>query len=156
MVGGGYVTCVRSRTTFRAVIRHSDNSIRKTSHWQNNHHTCSYSEYALLNSVMEDAIAISFHHAKSMGINSFHHFKSMATDSYWSCPFPSYHLISVMGSRKHGWGQCIVYRSSGGKIGNSSRGHGVLPFGIGRTWFKLAVTSSNQFLPVVVHDKWTE
>ena len=32
-------------------------------------------------------------------------------------------------------------------------GHGVLPFCVGRTWFKLAVTSSNQFLPVVVHDK---
>ena len=40
-----------------------------------------------------------------------------------------------------------------GKIGNSSEGCGVLPFDIGRTWFKLAVTSSNQFLPVVVHDK---
>ena len=40
-----------------------------------------------------------------------------------------------------------------GKIGNPSGGHGVLPFNMGRTWFKLAVTSSNQFLPVVVHDK---
>ena len=47
----------------------------------------------------------------------------------------------------------IVYKSSGGKIGNSSRGRGVPPFRVGRTWFKLAVTSSNQFLPVVVHDK---
>ena len=28
----------------------------------------------------------------------------------------------------------------------------MLPFRIGRTSFKLAVTSSNQFLPVVVHD----
>ena len=35
----------------------------------------------------------------------------------------------------------------------SSGGRGVLPFRIGRTWFKLAVTSSKQFLPVVVHDK---
>ena len=42
---------------------------------------------------------------------------------------------------------------SGGKIANTSRGHGVLPFPIGRTWFKLAVTSSKRFLPVVVHDK---
>ena len=38
-------------------------------------------------------------------------------------------------------------------MGNSSIGRGVLPFSIGRTWFKLAVTSSNQFLPVVAHDK---
>ena len=38
-------------------------------------------------------------------------------------------------------------------MGNSSGGHGVLPFCIGRTWFRLAMTSSNQFLPVVVHDK---
>ena len=29
----------------------------------------------------------------------------------------------------------------------------MLPFHIGRTWFKLAVTSSNWFLPIVVHDK---
>ena len=28
----------------------------------------------------------------------------------------------------------------------------MLPFYIGRTSFKLAVTSSNQFLPVVLHD----
>ena len=28
----------------------------------------------------------------------------------------------------------------------------MLPFHIGRTLFKLAVTSSNRFLPVVVHD----
>ena len=55
---------------------------------------------------------------------------------------------NVTGSRTHGWGWYIVYKSSGGKIGNSSRGHGVLPFGMGRTWFKLAVTSSNWFLPV--------
>ena len=47
----------------------------------------------------------------------------------------------------------IVYKSSGGKIGNSSRGRGVPPFHIGRTWFKLSVTSSIQFLPVVAHDK---
>ena len=40
-----------------------------------------------------------------------------------------------------------------GKIRNSSGGYGVLPFHVGRTWFKLAVTSSNQFLPVVAHDK---
>ena len=46
-----------------------------------------------------------------------------------------------------------MYKSFGGKIGNSSEGHGVLPFYIGRTWFKLAVTSSNWFLPVVAHDK---
>ena len=39
-----------------------------------------------------------------------------------------------------------------GKEGGFSRGHGVLPFRLGRTSFKLAVTSSNQFLPVVVHD----
>ena len=38
-------------------------------------------------------------------------------------------------------------------MGNPSRGRGVLPFRMGRTWFKLAVTSSNQFLPVVAHDK---
>ena len=44
------------------------------------------------------------------------------------------------------------YKSSGGKIGNCCRGHGVLSFRMGRTWFKLAVTSSNQFLPVVAHD----
>ena len=29
----------------------------------------------------------------------------------------------------------------------------MLPFCMGRIWFKLAVTSSNQFLPVVAHDK---
>ena len=28
----------------------------------------------------------------------------------------------------------------------------MLSFRVGRTWFKLAVTSSNQFLPVVAHD----
>ena len=39
------------------------------------------------------------------------------------------------------------------KIENPSGGCGVLPFCMGRTWFKLAVTSSNQFLPVVVHDR---
>ena len=49
----------------------------------------------------------------------------------------------------------VVYKSSGGKIGNPSGGRGVLLFHVGRTWSKLAVTSSNQFLPVVVHDKWT-
>ena len=38
-------------------------------------------------------------------------------------------------------------------MGNVSGGHGVLPFHVGRIWFKLAVTSSNQFLPVVTHDK---
>ena len=31
----------------------------------------------------------------------------------------------------------------GGKIGDSGRGRGVLPFHMGRTWFKLAVTSPN-------------
>ena len=36
------------------------------------------------------------------------------------------------------WGWYIGYKSSGRKIGNSSRGCGVLPFRIGRTWFKLA------------------
>ena len=41
------------------------------------------------------------------------------------------------------------------KIGDSGRGRGVLPFRVGRTWFKLAVTSSNWFLPVAAHDKWT-
>ena len=41
---------------------------------------------------------------------------------------------------------------SGGKMGNTSGGHGVLSFPQERTWFKLAVTSSNQFLPVVTHD----
>ena len=38
-------------------------------------------------------------------------------------------------------------------MGNPSGGRGVLPFCMGRMWFKLAVTKSNQFLPVVVHDK---
>ena len=38
-------------------------------------------------------------------------------------------------------------------MGNSSGGHGVLSLCIERTWFKLAVTSSNWFLPVVVHEK---
>ena len=61
--------------------------------------------------------------------------------------------IIVTGLRTHGWWWYIVYKSSGRKIGNSCRGHGLLPFCIGRTWFKLAVTSSNWFLPVVVHDK---
>ena len=56
---------------------------------------------------------------------------------------------------KRAWGRCIVYKSSGRIIGASSRGRGVLPFCMGRTRFKLAVTSSNQFLPVVAHDKWT-
>ena len=55
--------------------------------------------------------------------------------------------------KTRGSGQCIVYKSSGGKIGDSGGGHGVLPFRVGRMWLKLAVTSSNQFLPVVVHDK---
>ena len=54
-----------------------------------------------------------------------------------------------------GSGRCIVYKSSGREIGDSSGGHRVLPFCIGRTWFKLAVTTSNWFLPVVAHDKWT-
>ena len=44
------------------------------------------------------------------------------------------------------------YKSSGGKIRGTSRGRGVLPFHVGRTWFRLAVTSSNRFLPVVAHD----
>ena len=67
--------------------------------------------------------------------------------------------IFVMGSRlcphqKNTWLRMIYcYKSFGGKIGNSSRGCGVLPFHIGRTWFKVAVTSSNQFLPVVAYDK---
>ena len=47
------------------------------------------------------------------------------------------------------------YKSSGGIIRGSSGGCGVLPFCIGRTSFKLAVTSSNRFLPVVAHVKWT-
>ena len=38
-------------------------------------------------------------------------------------------------------------------MGGSDRGCGVLPFCMGRMWFKLAGTSSNQFLPVVAHDK---
>ena len=38
-------------------------------------------------------------------------------------------------------------------MGNSSGCHGVLSFCIERTWFKLAVTGSNWFLLVVVHDK---
>ena len=45
------------------------------------------------------------------------------------------------------------YKSSGRKIRGSSGGCGVLPFRIGRTSFKLAVTSSNPFLPVVAHVK---
>ena len=57
--------------------------------------------------------------------------------------------------KAHGWGRCIVYKSSGGKIGDSGGGCGVLLFRVGRMWFRLAVTSSNRFLPVVVHDKWT-
>ena len=28
----------------------------------------------------------------------------------------------------------------------------MLPFHVGRTWFRLAVTSANRFLPVVAHD----
>ena len=36
-----------------------------------------------------------------------------------------------------------------------SRGFQWRSFHVERTWFKLAVTSSNQFLPVVAHDKWT-
>ena len=36
---------------------------------------------------------------------------------------------------------------------NSSGGYGVLPFHIARKWFKLAMTGSNWFLPVVAHDK---
>ena len=46
-----------------------------------------------------------------------------------------------------------MYKSSGRKIGDSGGGHGVLPFCLGRMWFKLVVTSSNQLLPVVTHDK---
>ena len=38
-------------------------------------------------------------------------------------------------------------------MGNTSGDSGVLSFGQERTWFKLAVTSSNQFLPVVAHDR---
>ena len=37
-------------------------------------------------------------------------------------------------------------------MGNTSGGHGVLSFHM-RTWLKLAVTSTNQFLTVVMHDK---
>ena len=44
------------------------------------------------------------------------------------------------------------YKSSGGKIRGTSGGRGVLPFHVGRTWFRLAVTSANRFLPVVAHD----
>ena len=70
-------------------------------------------------------------------------------------------LSNVMGSRfeitsrKSTWVRLIfiVYKSSSEKIGNCFKGHGVLPFCVGRTWFKLAVTSSNWFLPVVAHDK---
>ena len=63
--------------------------------------------------------------------------------------------VHVTGSRTRGWGWYIVYKSFGRKIGNSSGGCGVLPFHMGRTWFKLAVTSPNWFLLVVLHDKWT-
>ena len=44
------------------------------------------------------------------------------------------------------------YKSSGRKIRGFSGGRGVLLFRIGRTSFKLAVTSSNRFLSVVAHD----
>ena len=70
-------------------------------------------------------------------------------------------FMNVMGSRfeitsgKSMWVRTIyiVYKSSGRKMGGSGGGCGVLPFRMGRMWFKLAVTSSNQFLPVVAHDK---
>ena len=52
--------------------------------------------------------------------------------------------LRLLPGKARGWGRYIVYKSSG-----------VLPFRVGRTWFKLAVTSSDQFLPVVVHGKWT-
>ena len=38
-------------------------------------------------------------------------------------------------------------------MGNSSGGCGVLPFHMGRTWFRLAVTGSIWFLPAIAHDK---
>ena len=53
------------------------------------------------------------------------------------------------------WLRMIYCLETSGKMENSSRGHGVLPFYIERTWFKLAVNMSNWFLPVVAHDKWT-
>ena len=40
-------------------------------------------------------------------------------------------------------------------MGESGRGHGLLLFCVGRLWFKLAMTRSNHFLPLVAHDKWT-
>ena len=45
------------------------------------------------------------------------------------------------------------YKSSGRKIRGSSGGYGVLLFHAERTHFKLAVTSSNQFLLVVAYDR---
>ena len=65
-------------------------------------------------------------------------------------------ISNVMGSRllsyrKNTWLRTMYYLQI--KIGDSGRGCGVLSFHMGRTWFKLAVTSSNQFLPVVAHDK---
>ena len=82
------------------------------------------------------------------------HGNPLITAPSWTCnglEFRDYFRIG----KTHGWGRCIVYKSSGGKIGDSSGGRGVLPFCMGWTWFKLAVTSSNWFLPVVAHDKWT-
>ena len=38
-------------------------------------------------------------------------------------------------------------------IWRENRGFRRRSFHMGRTWFKLAVTSSNQFLPAVAHDK---
>ena len=47
--------------------------------------------------------------------------------------------------KTRGWGRCIVYKSSGGKRGDSSRGHSAWG-GHGSSWLWLAQTSSYQLL----------
>ena len=47
--------------------------------------------------------------------------------------------------KAHGWGRCNVYKSSGGKIGDSGRGCSAWG-GHGSSWLWLAQTSSYQLL----------
>ena len=63
--------------------------------------------------------------------------------------------LNVTGSRllsyqKNTWLRTMYYLQI---IWQDNRGFWWRSFHVGRTWIKLAVTSSSQFLPVVAHDK---
>ena len=82
--------------------------------------------------------------------------QSTTPGPYWHYRGPTVMGLRLLLYQKNTWLRTvcclqIIFQ----EIGNPSGGHGVLPFCMGKMWFKLAVTSSNQFLPVVAHDKWT-